>query len=117
MQKFIIFVSTCLCLFSCKKESTTTPVVTVTNKTSDTCMTTISYQQTIVPILTKYCTSCHNASFKASNVDLSSYAEVVKHAENSLNAIQDGSMPPSGKLASTLIQDFSCWIKQGKLNN
>jgi hypothetical protein len=117
MQKFIIFLGTCLCLYSCKKESATTPVVTVTNKTKDSCLTTISYQQTIVPLLTKYCTSCHNASFKASNVDLSSYVEVVKHAENSLNAIQDGSMPPSGKLSELLIQDFTCWIKQGKLNN
>ena len=117
MHKFIIFISISLCLYGCKKESTTTPVVTETNKTQDSCSTTISYQQKIVPILTKYCTSCHNASFKAANVDLSSYTEMVKHAENSLDAIQDGSMPPSGKLSELLIQDFTCWIKQGKLNN
>ena len=117
MQKFLIYISACLCLYGCKKDSTLTPVVTTPTKTQDSCSTVISYQQTIVPLLTKYCTSCHNANFKASNVDLSSYTEVVKHAENSLTAIQGGSMPPSGKLSSTMIQEFTCWIKQGKLNN
>jgi len=107
--------SMCVILLSCKKEngsseSLTTPV----NK--NTCDT-ISYKNTIEPIFSTYCKSCHNSNYKAAEIDLSNYESIKFMAEQSLFVIKDGSMPPSGKLSETMIQQIECWIKQGKLNN
>jgi cytochrome c553 len=63
------------------------------------------------------CTSCHNANQASAGINLSTYANVSKYATSSLNAINDGSMPPAGKLSADIIKKFSCWISQGKLNN
>ena len=63
------------------------------------------------------CTSCHNTNQASGGVNLSSHTNVSKYASSSLNAINNGSMPPSGKLSADVIKKFSCWISQGKLNN
>ena len=77
----------------------------------------ISFKTQIEPIFKTHCISCHNANFSAGKIDLSSYNKIVLHAENSLTSINNGSMPPIGKLKDSLINQFSNWIIQGKLNN
>ena len=97
-----------LLLVSCKKSTAT---VTCTSST------TISYAQEIAPLMNSSCVSCHNSSVRNGGIDLSSYSKVSQNATSSLSAIQNGSMPPSGKLSDASIQKLSCWISQGKQNN
>ena len=101
-------------LLSCqKKENITTSNPTATPSECDT----ISYKTDIAPLMSANCTSCHNSNQASAGINLSTYANVSKYATSSLNAINDGSMPPAGKLSADIIKKFSCWISQGKLNN
>ncbi len=107
----IIGIATIALSTACNKSTTTTS----TTSTAD-CVT-ISYKTDIEPIMSANCTSCHNSNQASGGVNLSTYANVSKYASSSLNAMNNGSMPPSGKLASGTIQKLNCWISQGKLNN
>jgi len=96
---------------SCTKDTSSS----TTLSTAD--CTTISYKTDIAPIMSANCTSCHNANQASAGINLSSYANVAKYASSSLNAMNNGSMPPAGKLPAGTIQKLNCWISQGKLNN
>ena len=131
MKKNLIYVISLIALliFSCRKEENkiTSPVVINTNKSTDTSKVdtstkildtiNISFALHIEPMYKKYCISCHNAKFSAGKIDLSTYSKISQYADNSLKAIQNGSMPPSGKLNDSVINQFSNWILQGKNNN
>lgn len=131
MKKNLIYVISLIALliFSCRKEENkiTSPVVSNTNKSTDTSIVdtsnkildtlNISFALHIEPMFKKYCISCHNAKFSAGKIDLSTYSKISQYADNSLKAIQNGSMPPSGKLNDSVINQFSNWIIQGKNNN
>jgi hypothetical protein len=131
MKKNLIYVISLIALliFSCRKEENkiTSPVVSNTNKSTDTSIVdtsnkiidtlNISFALHIEPIFKKHCISCHNAKFSAGKIDLSTYSKISQYADNSLKAIQNGSMPPSGKLNDSVINQFSNWILQGKNNN
>ena len=131
MKKNLIYVLSLIALliFSCRKEENkiTSPVVSNTNKSTDTSIVdtsnkildtlNISFALHIEPMFKKYCISCHNAKFSAGKIDLSTYSKISQYADNSLKAIQNGSMPPSGKLNDSVIIQFSNWIIQGKNNN
>lgn len=131
MKKNLIYVISLIALliFSCRKEENkiTSPVVSNTNKSTDTSKVdtstkildtiNISFALHIEPMYKKYCISCHNAKFSAGKIDLSTYSKISQYADNSLKAIQNGSMPPSGKLNDSVINQFSNWILQGKNNN
>ena len=115
MKKVVFYFSISFILFSCKKDNTSSaPIPLGENKAS---CTTISYKNTIAPLFSTYCKSCHNSNYKAADINLSDYESIKFNAEQSLFVIKDGSMPPSGKLSETMIQQLECWIKQGKLNN
>ena len=131
MKKNLIYVISLIALliFSCRKEENkiTSPVVNNTTKSTDTSIVdtsnkildtlNISFTLHIEPMFKKYCISCHNAKFSAGKIDLSTYSKISQYADNSLKAIQNGSMPPSGKLNDSVINQFSNWILQGKNNN
>ena len=131
MKKNLIYVISLIALliFSCRKEENkiTSPVVINTNKSTDTSIVdtsnkiidtlNISFALHIEPMFKKHCISCHNAKFSAGKIDLSTYSKISQYADNSLKAIQNGSMPPSGKLNDSVINQFSNWILQGKNNN
>lgn len=131
MKKNLIYVLSLIALliFSCRKEENkiTSPLVSNTNKSTDTSIVdtsnkildtlNISFALHIEPMFKKYCISCHNAKFSAGKIDLSTYSKIYQYADNSLKAIQNGSMPPSGKLNDSVINQFSNWIIQGKNNN
>ena len=115
-MKKIIFSITAISVISafaaCKKDASTSSASTTCTST-----TTISYAKDIAPIMTANCTNCHGAGQKSAGISLHTYSSVSQFANSSLNAIQNGSMPPSGKLSSSDIQKIACWISQGKLNN
>lgn len=63
----------------------------------------------ISAIMTTYtCTTCHNDGLQSGGVDLSSFAEVSSNVDGIAEAIDAGSMPPSGDPVSA--DDF-CTIK------
>ncbi|MCS6819018.1 MAG: hypothetical protein NZ522_03635, partial [Chitinophagales bacterium] len=67
-------------------------------------------------------TGCHSSSSKASGVVLDNYDDERKNTENgkvicTINyASGCAPMPPSGKLADSLIQKIECWAKKGFVN-
>ncbi len=100
---------------SCRKDVAPAP----------TCVEEISYSAKIQPLMDLNCSTsgCHDANTAQSGVDLSNYAGVNANATGVLTVIQleegnPGLMPLGGpRLADSLIQQFSCWIEQGKLDN
>lgn len=83
------------------------------------CSDTISFSQQIAPVIQDKCSSCHGSGAGTSPV-LSNHAEIAGQAENILNALHGTPqlMPQGGPaLEDSLIQQFNCWIQQGKMNN
>ena len=81
------------------------------------CTTTISYKNDIAPMMQQHCTNCHSNG--AQSPDLTTHSGVANSATNCYGRMNDkgNPMPPNGNLADSLIQKFSCWVTQGKLNN
>lgn len=77
------------------------------------CTDTISFNSKVMPVIFNNCVSCHK--------DFTEYKEVAAHAKHILKALRgDGAsqMPKDAPaLNDSLIQQFECWINQGKLNN
>ncbi len=88
------------------------------------CPDTIFYSATIEPMIQQNCATsgCHNASSAAGGYNLVGHGNVSANANEILNVIRhegSGTPMPLGqpKLNDTIIQQFKCWIDQGKLNN
>lgn len=86
------------------------------------CSDTISFSQKIQPMILQNCATsgCHDASSNQSGFDFSSYAGVAANASQALGTMQGQPvlMPYGGPaLPDSLIQQFQCWINQGKQNN
>ena len=84
----------------------------------------IRYSNTVAPILSQHCTSCHNNSTQQGNVNLSGYSNVKKYADNKkllgtmahLHGYKE--MPQNGtKLDQDKICKVKFWIDNGALNN
>lgn len=97
---------------SCSKEQTPLPFI------NPNCPDTISFSNQILPMITNNCASCHDGSNQSL---LSNYGNIQPKAETILKYLNADGVPvmPSGgpALHDTLIQQFDCWISQGKLNN
>jgi len=95
---------------SCRKDKVDTACVS---------NTTIHFATQIKPMLDNNCTSCHGAGGTPPN--LTSHANVAANAGVILNSLTGTGvqlMPQGGPaLNDTLINQFSCWISQGKQNN
>ncbi len=112
-MKYIFFISLLSLLFaSCSKEQTPLPFIN-----SD-CPDTISFQAKILPMITTNCNSCHDGSNQSL---LSNYGNIEPKAESILKSLKGDGMTQmpyqSPALHDSLIQQFECWISQGKLNN
>ena len=101
---------------SCTKDVTAEPF-------SGDCLDTISYSNFIQPLMNTNCNTsgCHDAS-SAGGLEFLNYNDISTNANVILSAINhDGiftNMPlGETKLADSLIQQFQCWIAQGKLEN
>jgi hypothetical protein len=119
MKAFLIIFSvlafSIFTISSCKKDKV--PV----SCTAQGCVDTISFSNQIMPMIQSNCVSCHEPGNASGGYDLSTYAQVSANADIVLNSLYGTSiqlMPLGGpKLADTLIQQFSCWKCQGKLDN
>lgn len=84
-----------------------------------TCSDTISFSQQIAPMIQANCSSCHGSGAGTSPV-LSNHAEISSAAQDILGTLHGTPqlMPQGGPaLADSLIQQFDCWMQQGKMNN
>ena len=104
-----------LFIVSCKKDMTPLPNLD--------CADTISYSQQVQPFIDLNCTTsgCHDAS-ASGGYNLTTHSGVSNNAAIILSAINHDSgttpMPMGGsKLPDSTIQQFDCWISQGKLDN
>lgn len=85
----------------------------------------MSYSIDVVPIFTNNsCFNCHTAQTNFGNVDLSTYAEVIKYVNNgslvgSIEHSSSFSAMPQGasKMNNCNISKVKAWISQGAKNN
>jgi hypothetical protein len=82
------------------------------------CQDTISFSQTILPMISDNCFSCHNSGTQPT---LNNHSNISNSASLILKTMRgDGvSLMPQGgpALPDSLIQQFACWFMQGKQNN
>ena len=116
MKKFLLLpvMYVALLMTSCDKDKV--PASTV----DPNCPDTIRFSTQILPMMQNNCTGCHDTG-NSTGYTINDHASTAANATAILGAMkQDGFqlMPQGGPaLHDTLIQQFSCWISQGKLNN
>jgi hypothetical protein len=100
----------------CAKDKTQLPVPEV-------CPDTISFATQIEPIIVNNCSTsgCHDAT-AAGGFELLGHAGISNSAGEMLSAMRHDSGPVpmpyfQNKLNDSTLQQFDCWIAQGKLNN
>jgi hypothetical protein len=84
-----------------------------------------SYSNNIVPILNRYCITCHNDnSVLGAGISFDSYEQLIVYVENGslLSSIKQESgaiaMPPTGQKATDCeIEKIQSWIDSGAPNN
>jgi len=109
---FGIVIATSL-VFSCKKDRV--PSVTVDPNCSDT----VYFATQIAPMIANNCLGCHNVG-NSTGYTLTNHMNISSNANAILSTMQGSPqlMPIGGPaLNDTLIQQFTCWINQGTLNN
>jgi hypothetical protein len=98
---------------SCKKDKVpTTPI-------DPNCPDTISFATQILPMMENSCISCHDVGNGTGYV-ITNHTNISANATAILNTLNGTPqlMPQGGPaLHDTLIQQFTCWVNQGKLNN
>lgn len=104
---------------SCNKDKTPVLVPIPTD-----CPDTISFSGIIEPMIQLNCSTsgCHSAASAAAGYDLEGHANISANAAIILNVIRHDvgftQMPYfQPKLNDTIIQQYTCWMDQGKLNN
>lgn len=110
--------ATVLCLQSCTKDNVSEYSVSDGN-----CSDTISFAEQIQPLVNQNCATsgCHDAATQASGYDFTTHGMIAANANTMLSAMrwEGGVQMPQGmpQLPDSLIQQFSCWIDQGKQDN
>lgn len=102
-------------LNSCTKAQVQEPFV------DPNCIDTVSFSSQIAPMIQTYCISCHDTG-NSTGYTFTNHTNISTNASDMLNAMkgQGGMqlMPQGGPaLHDSLIQQFTCWTGQGKLNN
>jgi mono/diheme cytochrome c family protein len=84
----------------------------------------VSYSKDIQPIFTASCMPCHSGADAKARYDLTAYDKVVTlvvagKADSSklFSVLNDGKMPPPGKLDAAKLATIRRWIAQGAKNN
>jgi hypothetical protein len=102
---------------ACKKDKTTEGELNVE------CETVISYDSDIRQTIQQSCntTGCHNAASSSAGYSFETHEQVSSNAEIILKVIRHEpgvvAMPIGDKLSDEYIENFFCWIEQGKPNN
>lgn len=102
---------------SCNKDQTPLAV-------PDQCADTISFVGIVEPMIQANCSTsgCHNAATSSAGYNLEGHGNISANGIAILNVIrhESGFAPmPFGqaKLNDSIINQFDCWVIQGKLNN
>ena len=118
IKKIILLFTLIIGMSSCLKHKAE-PIVSET--ADENCPDTIFFNVKIVDeIITESCSGCHTNGGNSGGYALDTHLEISDAAEEILATIKHEYKPmPQGgmKLNDSLIQNFECWIKQGKLNN
>lgn len=83
----------------------------------------VTYSQTVAPIISNQCLSCHNSNNSSGGISLEGYDNVKKQADNGnlIGTIKHlpgySAMPEGGKLDDCTILKIETWIDNGALNN
>lgn len=121
IMKAIYFFSVLFVLFmvSCTKDKA--PAV---QPLDPNCTDTISFSLQVKPLIEQNCSTsgCHDAATASDGYDFTTHANIAQNTSIMLSAMRSESgatpMPLGGpELPDSLIQQFSCWAGQGKLNN
>jgi hypothetical protein len=118
MKKIIYsFLVLFVIVISCTKEKTPVEIAPVEFLTTE-CPDTVKFIVDILPIFNdNSCFSCHSMT----QPNLSDHSNISSNATQILKALKgDGAqlMPQGGPaLSPAKIQQFECWVNQGKLNN
>lgn len=115
MKKLLVLLGAVFFVASCKSDK-------IQPIESD-CPDVISFSSQIEPLIQQNCSvsGCHASGFVSPS--LTSHSEISANADDILTRIQldptNSQLMPSGgpKLADSLIQQFNCWVSQGKLDN
>jgi cytochrome c553 len=118
----IAFVITALLVVTCKHDI---PLTDDGNNPADTCGTVeFTYSGAVAPMMTTYCTRCHNATTARAGINLSSYEGVKTVALNGrlMGSIKKATgykpMPPgTTKLSACQIYQIEKWVQDGTPNN
>ncbi|MCX6254433.1 MAG: hypothetical protein NTV31_08155 [Bacteroidia bacterium] len=83
---------------------------------------TVTFSETIWPIIQTTCLGCHSGTSPSGNVLLGSYSNVATIASsglliNSLKGTGVTKMPPAGSFSTCRIRQFEIWVNNGFLNN
>lgn len=113
MKYSLIIVGFFVIVCSCKKDKAPISVI-------DNCTKSISFETQVLPMIEDYCISCHNYGNSTGYI-LVDHSSISTHSSKILNSLkaENSSLMPQGgpALNDTLVEQFSCWINQGKLNN
>lgn len=85
------------------------------------CADTISFAAQIAPLISNNCISCHDTG-NSTGYTFTNHTNISSNATDILNSLRgEGGkqlMPQGGPaLNDSLIEQFSCWVNQGTLNN
>lgn len=121
-MRLVVFASVLLLFGLYQFSSCTKDQVNVGNLPAD-CQDTVLFSEQIAPMIEVNCSTsgCHDASAAGGYIFLD-YNDVSANATVILNVIkhESGYIPmPSGapQLPDSIIQQFGCWVIQGKQNN
>jgi len=83
------------------------------------CTGTVSFSSQIAPMIEENCAGCHGVGAGTAPV-LSNHAEISENADKIIHALRGTPqlMPQGGPaLSDSLIQQFQCWLQQGRMDN
>lgn len=78
----------------------------------------VSYTNDVAPLLSTYCTSCHNSSF--ANYDLTTYSGVKQKVDNGslrYRVFELKDMPGYCELTESELSIINCWVQKGAPDN
>lgn len=82
----------------------------------------VTFNNSIAPIFSTYCNSCHSGSSPSAGISTDNYSSVVENIDRIVGAVNhaDGYMPmPQGgnKLSACELSKINAWINLGKPEN
>lgn len=115
MRLVLLFVMSLFVIAACKSDKI--------QPADPNCPDVISFTEKIEPLILNNCATsgCHAAGF--TSPALTNHSQISSNANDILFRIQQdptsSQLMPSGgpKLADSLIQQFKCWVNQGKQDN